>query len=566
MSFHKVWPVSNSNQVRFIKTMETTKEHLVPEAPVEYPVSQEGGENHPPDSAQVAGSTTTEEIEQHQEEESAVTSAEVAGEAPAEEAPIEPPSPETTTAAAQPEEAHESVEVSGSEPTGEVSAESAEEDSSKEENPMAALLDEDLAPRQFHRGQMVRGVIMAKRDNEIIVDIGGKSEGIVPPQDLSRLDEEFLSRLNVGDEIVAYVLTPEGREGHVVLSLSQARAEYDWEQAKRWLENKTTIEAEVIETNRGGVVVRVGHLRGFVPGSQLVPRPETRGAASPEERFAPLKGQALKLKVIEVNRKRKRLILSEREAEREEREKRRQELLQELRKGEVRHGRVTSLTRFGAFVDLGGIDGLIHISELSWGRVDHPSDVLQVGDEVDVYVLDVDRERGRVSLSLRRLLPKPWETVLERYAIGQVVEGTVTQVVPFGAFVRLDDGIEGLVHISELANRYVSHPHEVVKEGDRVQVRILNIDPEARRMGLSIKQVDEEEYVEIDWVEADEEEEETLGTWEALADVVTEGEEDESPEAQEMSASTQGETEEEMDTPSDGDASDEEDEEESGGP
>ncbi len=389
-------------------------------------------------------------------------------------------------------------------------------------HPMEALTEEDFQLRQFRRGQMIRGTIIAKTKDEIIVDIGGKSEGIVPPHDLSRLDEEFLDQLSEGDEIVAYVLTPEGREGQVVLSLSKARSEYEWERMARLQEENATVEAKVVEANRGGVVVQVGHLRGFVPASHIVPRPETRDADSPENRFMPLVGQTLQAKILEVNRKRQRLILSEKEADKEAREARKRELLKELRQGEVRRGRVTSLTKFGAFVDLGGVDGLIHISELSWGRVEHPSEVLKVGDEVDVLILDVDEERERVSLSLRRLLPKPWETVLERYAIGQVVEGIVTRVVPFGAFVRLDDGIEGLVHISELANRFVNHPHEVVKEGDRVQVRILNIDPENRRMGLSIRQVDEDEYVEVDWEVADDEDiGEESGTWEALSSVLT---------------------------------------------
>ena len=432
------------------------------------------------------------------------------------------PEPPLAAVTPPPTEEHE-VPPEGREdvPAADVSAEEETEAEAKGGHPMDALEDKDFALNQVRRGQMVRGVIVAKSDTEIVVDIGGKSEGIVPPQDLARLDKEFLSQLNVGDEIAAYVLTPEGREGHTVLSLSKARGEFEWDRMARLQEENATIEATVAEANRGGVVVRVGPLRGFVPASHIVPRPETRRAENPEERFAPLKGETLRLKVLEVDRRRRRLILSEREAEKEEREKRKQALLQELRKGEVRRGRVTSITRFGAFVDLGGVDGLIHISELSWGRVAHPSDVVQVGDEVEVYILDVDRERGRVSLSLRRLQPKPWETVLERYAIGQVVEGTVTRVVPFGAFVRLDDGIEGLVHISELADRYVNHPHEVVKEGDRVQVRILNIDPERKRMGLSIKQASEEEYVEVDWDVAEEDEGESEGTWGALADVLS---------------------------------------------
>ncbi len=483
--------------------METTNTPVTPEPSVQEETPKSAPQSEPPPE------TTGEE-----------TSSEVA---PSQETPEPTQAPEDVVADSSAPEAPVAETVEEEAPTtpseeGEVEEGEAEE----APHPMEALTEEDFQLRQFRRGQMIRGIIISKTDSEIVVDIGGKSEGIVPPHDLARLDEEFLNELNEGDEIVAYVLTPEGREGQVVLSLSKARSEYEWERMARLQEENATVEAKVTEANRGGVVVQVGLLRGFIPASHLVARPETRGAASPEERFASLVGQTLQAKILEVNRKRQRLILSEKEAEKEARQARRREVLQELRKGEVRRGRVTSLTNFGAFVDLGGVDGLIHISELSWGRVEHPSEVVKVGDEVDVLVLDVDQERERVSLSLRRLLPKPWETALERYAIGQVVEGTVTRVMPFGAFVRLDDGIEGLVHISELANRFVNHPHEVVKEGDRVQVRILSIDPDNKRMGLSIKQVDEEEYVEVDWEVADEEEiEEVGGTWEALSSVLT---------------------------------------------
>ncbi len=444
--------------------------------------------------------------------------------------PVEGEGAEATepTAEAAPAVTDESTD----EPAPEASAPEAADDATAEESeaeeeahPMEALLEESLTLKHFRRGQMVEGIIIAKTDSEIIIDIGGKSEGIVPAQDLSRLSEEFLNSLNVGDEVVAYVLQPEGREGHAVLSLSRAQAEYDWRRVDTWRQEGTTIEAPVTEVNRGGVVVQVGQLRGFVPASHLERRGRTEQGGSPEERFADLKGQVLKLKVLEVDRRRKRLILSEKEAMREERERERERLLNELREGEVRRGRVTSITNFGAFVDLGGIDGLIHISELAWRRVNHPSEVVQVGDEVEVYVLSVDREKGRVGLSLRRLQPKPWETVLERYAIGQVVEGVVTKVMPFDTFVRLEDGIEGLVHISELADHFVSHPHEVVKEGDTVRVRILRIDPEAKRMGLSIKQASEDAYVEVDWDIADEEElAEDTGAWEGLSEVTPEAE------------------------------------------
>jgi len=387
------------------------------------------------------------------------------------------------------------------------------------EHPMEALLEEDLALKQFHRGQVVEGIVVAKGENELLIDIGAKSEGIVYKHEIPSHGDQSLESIQVGDEVLAYVLQPEGREGHVVLSLNRAQQERDWRRAAELQESQEVLEAKVADTNKGGVIIRFGQLRGFVPASQLERRGEADKDAAPDERFAFLKGESIKVKVLEVDRKRRRLIFSQRAAMRKVREEQKRRLLEEIQEGEVRRGRVSSITRFGAFVDLGGIDGLIHISELAWKHVKHPSEVVQVGDEVDVYVLNIDRERGRVGLSLRRLLPKPWETVLDNYAVGQVVEGVVTKVAPFGAFVRLEDGIEGLVHISELSDRRVGHPHEVVKEGDRVQARILRIEPEAKRMGLSIRQASEDAYVEYDWDVVEEEDKSETGTWEGLEEV-----------------------------------------------
>lgn len=392
-----------------------------------------------------------------------------------------------------------------------------------DEHPMKALLEEDLTLKQFRRGQIVEGVIVAKGENEVLIDVGAKSEGIVYGNDLSQLNEDFRSNLQVGDKVLAYVLQPESRDGHVILSLARAQQEQDWRRAEELWQSQEIFEARVAETNRGGAIIRFGQLRGFVPASQLERRNEAPKDVRAEERFAFLQDQPIQVKVIEVDRRRRRLILSERAAMKELRQREKERLLQEIQEGEVRRGRVTSITDFGAFVDLGGIDGLIHISQLAWKRVQHPSEVVQVGDEIDVYVRSVDREKGRVGLSLRRLLPKPWETVLDNYAVGQVVEGVVTKIVPFGAFVRLEDGIEGLVHISELADRRVGHPHEVVKEGDRVQARILRIDPKAKRMGLSIKQASEEAYVEVDWDVAEEDEEADTGTWESRSEIYADG-------------------------------------------
>jgi small subunit ribosomal protein S1 len=244
----------------------------------------------------------------------------------------------------------------------------------------------------------------------------------------------------------------------------------------------------------------LGKVRGFVPSSQIVSLKGRRRSAEGEDPLAELVGNKMQLKVIEIDRSRNRLILSERAAMREWRKQHKEKLLAELQEGDIRKGEVISLCDFGAFVDLGGADGLIHLSELSWRRVSHPSEVLKVGDEVEVYVINVDRERKRIGLSLKRLEPDPWSVIAERYQVGQLVEGTITKLVKFGAFARIfDDDIEGLVHLSELSEERISHPREVVQEGDVRTLRIIRIDPDQRRIGLSLKRVASSEYVDLDW-------------------------------------------------------------------
>ncbi|RME80347.1 MAG: S1 RNA-binding domain-containing protein, partial [Caldilineae bacterium] len=271
--------------------------------------------------------------------------------------------------------------------------------------------------------------------------------------------------------------------------------------------------------------VYIGKARGFVPASQLV-SDEGRKNEDSDDRFADLVGRKLQLKVIELDRSRNRLILSERQAMREWRRRQKEKLLEELQVGEVRKGVVSSLASFGAFVDLGGADGLIHLSELSWGRVTHPSEVVNIGDEVEVKVISVDKERRRIGLSLRQLQPEPWSVVHENYAIGQLVEAEITRLTSFGAFARVDGVIEGLVHISELSDHRISHPKEVVHDGQVLTLRIIKIDPERRRMGLSLKRVAEEEYAVVDWAPDEEDEEPT-----AMAAALSEAEELE-PEAE----------------------------------
>jgi len=301
-----------------------------------------------------------------------------------------------------------------------------------------------------------------------------------------------------------------------VLSLSRALAEYDWQKAQELLESQEVFEGEVSGYNRGGVIVFLGKARGFVPASQLV-SDEGKKQEDSDDRFKDLVGKKLMLKVIEMDRSRNRLILSERQAMRDFRRQQKEKLLSELQVGSVHEGVVSSLAPFGAFVDLGGADGLIHLTELSWRRVQDPTEVVSIGDKVNVKVISVDRERRRIGLSLRQLQPEPWTIIHENYAIGQLVEGSITRLTSFGAFARIDDTIEGLIHISELSDHRINHPKEVVKEGQRVVLRIIKIEPEKRRMGLSLKRAAEEQYAVVEWAPADDDEADAV-----IADAVAE--------------------------------------------
>lgn len=358
---------------------------------------------------------------------------------------------------------------------------------------MAELLaQQENLVRVVKPGEIVKGVVARKRSTEILVDVGAKSEGIVDPKDLSNLSLEELDQIKVGDTIPVYVVSVENdqEETHIILSLSQARVEKDWEEAERIFAAKETIESAVIGNNKGGLIVNFGQVRGFVPGSQLVNA--QFGGPNKPERWNQMMGEKLQLKIIEVDRERNRLILSERAAA-EEARKNKANIIGDLTEGDVRTGRVTSLADFGAFVDIGGVDGLIHLSELAWTRISHPREVLRVGDEVKVYILSVDLDQQRVALSLKRLQPEPWSQVFDYYEINQIVDAVVTKLTNFGAFARIDDRIEGLIHISELSDKNITHPREVVSEGQAIKVRIIHIDPDRRRMGLSMKQVEDKE-------------------------------------------------------------------------
>ena len=371
-----------------------------------------------------------------------------------------------------------------------------------EQHPMASLLQSDFDVQALRRGQVVEGVIVQLRPSEILVDVGAKSEGVILGRELERLGSEGLSELSEGDSLLVYVVTPEDKNGNPILSISKAQAERDWRDAERMFEAGEIFEGVVSGYNKGGVIVRLGQVRGFVPGSQIVSLRGRRRDQEGDNRLAELVGDQMQLKVIEIDRGRNRLILSERAAMREWRKQSKDRLLSELQEGDVRTGEVISICDFGAFVDLGGADGLIHLSELSWRRVAHPSEVVKVGEEVEVYVLNVDRERKRIGLSLKRLESDPWSLIAERYHVGQLVEGTVTKLVKFGACARIyDEDIEGLIHVSELSDERIGHPREVVAEGDIRTLRVIRIDPDKRRIGLSLKRVASSEYLDMDWQE-----------------------------------------------------------------
>ncbi len=335
-------------------------------------------------------------------------------------------------------------------------------------------------------GDVMDGIVMHVDREELLVDIGSKSEGIVPAREYSTLSSEERQNLAVGDTILVFVVQPENNEGHAVVSIDRARQEKSWRRLQELHEANEVIEAEVTNYNKGGLLVNLDGVRGFVPASQVS---EIRGGddASKQADMARLIGSMLPLKVIEINRHRNRLILSERQAIQERRDVMKERLIEELKEGEVRKGRVSSICDFGAFVDIGGADGLVHLSELSWSRVRHPSEVLRVGQEVDVYVLGINSQEKKIALSIKRTQAEPWSRVAAAYEVGQLVRGTVTQLANFGAFARIEDGIEGLIHVSELTDERITHPKQVVQEGQELLLRIIRIDPQRRRMGLSLR-------------------------------------------------------------------------------
>jgi small subunit ribosomal protein S1 len=378
-----------------------------------------------------------------------------------------------------------------------------------EEEDMGQLLDQMMGEiKNVRRGDVVEGVVMrADTSDGLFVNIGQKAEGQVPANEMRTIDSTDIEGL-VGGSIIAMVVRPESGDNPAILSVDRAIGEQGWRYLEKAMEAGEVIEGKIAGFNRGGSIVEVEGVQGFVPMSQLVSVPRERfriyqdsGEGLSEEEQENVQeaqnaeiGREIPMKVLEVNRSRNRAIFSERQAVQESRDARKAKLIEELEEGQTRNGTVTGISSFGAFVDIGGADGLIHISELSWSMVNSPEEVVSVGQKVDVFVLRVDAENMKIALSLRRLQPEPWETIHERHNIGDIVNATVTKLTNFGAFARVEDSIEGLIHISELSARMINHPREVVREGEQVEVKILRIEPERRRLGLSLKQASEERF------------------------------------------------------------------------
>ncbi|HEY0638341.1 MAG TPA: 30S ribosomal protein S1 [Pseudonocardiaceae bacterium] len=353
-------------------------------------------------------------------------------------------------------------------------------DIGSEEDFLAAV---DKTIKYFNDGDIVEGTIVKVDRDEVLLDIGYKTEGVIPSRELSiKHDVDPAEVVTVGDEIEALVLQKEDKEGRLILSKKRAQYERAWGTIEALKESDEPVKGQVIEVVKGGLILDIG-LRGFLPAS-LVEMRRVRD-------LQPYVGRELEAKIIELDKNRNNVVLSRRAWLEQTQSEVRSEFLNQLAKGQVRKGVVSSIVNFGAFVDLGGVDGLVHVSELSWKHIDHPGEVVEVGQEVTVEVLDVDLERERVSLSLKATQEDPWRQFARTHAIGQIVPGKVTKLVPFGAFVRVEEGIEGLVHISELAERHVEIPEQVVQVSDDVMVKVIDIDLDRRRISLSLKQANE---------------------------------------------------------------------------
>lgn len=371
------------------------------------------------------------------------------------------------------------------------------------EKPMtmeALLKDQDLTIDLPQSGQIRKGTIASVSPSQVLISIGAKSEGVVSSRDLEQLTDEERDALEVGKEVYVYVISPEDNNGNVVLSLKRAQEQLSWDAVEKSLADNDVIESKIVGFNKGGLIADVEGLRGFIPSSQVsaMRRMQSTGD-TPEQRWQKMVGEPISVRVIEVDRERRRLILSEKSASNESRQSIKERVLEELNVGQVYTGRVTSIANFGAFININGADGLVHLSEISWDHIEHPKEVLEVGQEVDVKVINIDTDKKRIGLSIRVLQDDPWKERLEKYSVGELVEGTITRLTKFGAFARLEGDIEGLIHISELSENRIEHPKEVLNEGDVKSLRVIRIDPDQHRIGLSLRKVDSAAFADKDF-------------------------------------------------------------------
>ena len=346
-------------------------------------------------------------------------------------------------------------------------------------------------------GDIRTGVIVAINDQDIIIDLGLKRDGLVPPTDLAKLSDEDRAALSVGEEIDVYIMNA-NEPNALQVSIFMARINKDWIEAEKIMSDGAIIEGQISGYNKGGAIVPFGRLSGFIPASHLSELTPGMSERKRQQRLAKLREQSIPMKIIEVDRHRRRLVFSQREAQREWEQKVRIELMGTLKEGDVVTGRVSGVRDFGIFIDLGGADGLVHISQLTWGRIDHPRQVVAVGDEIEVMVLKLDVDKQRISLSRKKMLENPWKSVKERYHEGQLVEGKITRLVEYGAFAEIEPGVEGLLHLSQISRNMVEKASDVISQGETHLLRVLAVDPKRQRIGLSLKAVTTAE--QIDWM------------------------------------------------------------------
>jgi len=365
---------------------------------------------------------------------------------------------------------------------------------------MASLLNEEgLGLELPVTGEIKPGTIASISPGQIMVSIGSKSEGIISGQEFELIPPDVFASLEIGQEIAVYVITPEDQNGNLILSYVRAIEAETWKDADEIMKNKSTFTGKVVGFNRGGIIVAFRELQGFVPSSLLsFGRRSDMGGETMDKRFGEMIGSEITLQIIEVDQERRRLIFSEKAAVHETRDSIRDKVIENLEVGTVLKGRVTSLADFGAFVNVNGADGLVHVSEISWDKIRHPGDVLKIGQEVDVKVISIDEEKRHIGLSIRRMKDDPWQSEVGDLKVGQLVEAKITRLTKFGAFAMLESGLEGLIHISEISEEHIAHPKEVLHEDDKVTLRIIKIESDSHRIGLSLRRVESLAFADMD--------------------------------------------------------------------